>query len=319
MSTRMPSCDWVRMRLPLEIGPDEGNFGDEERTSTGFGPVARILRRGSDAGLDAADRARLAMHLGECASCRRHRAELLEAMSALSAVSAIAPIGRDEPSLWPALELRLREREKTSPSLASLGSLASFRSISRFRLERCRDVAVEVIEDSLDACRGLLPEWSYRLRPGVVFAGVLAGFFGGLVALQAVRSQAQSQLEIARQARPLIPDAGMARPGLGDGEMDQADIDLAAEDGGNRWLWHSSSRTYAAALEEDGHEGARSALPGPLAQAETPPHPRLKAAAGVANSDSGTSTTSNGASTSKFDFDLERGTPTDSRDAKPAY
>ena len=30
MTRRTPSCDWVRARLPLEIGPDDGDFGGDD-------------------------------------------------------------------------------------------------------------------------------------------------------------------------------------------------------------------------------------------------------------------------------------------------
>jgi anti-sigma factor RsiW len=279
MTRRTPSCDWVRARLPLEIGRDDGD-------------------------LAARERAKLRRHLADCESCRRDRAALADAMAVLSAVSEISPVEPHAPSLWPALELRIRERELSRERPAT----------SSFRLPAS-------LSFSLDGCRDLLSEPGTWTRPGIALGGLAAALLCGVIALQADRALSRSRPEAAPEARPVAPAvAGTAAP-ADDWDFDtDSEIAVAAEDGGNRWQWHSSPRAFAASSENDGGDESRSALPGPLAQADIHPTPRQSSAGGSENSGSGTSVTTSNAS-SKYDFDLERGTPMppDSRDAKAAY
>jgi len=333
MST--PSCDWVRLRLPLEIGPIEDDFRDTDPILNGFGISVRIADRSEGVDLEAEVRLKITRHLDECANCRRHQAELLDAMSALSAVSAIVPLEAESPSLWPALELRIRERERLSGRATTARSVFSaVRAFSfgrlggeslptamRLRLIRSRDAVLEAVDGLLDGCRDMLPERDLRLSPGIAFAGLLAALLGGVITLQAVRSQSRSRLEIAQGARPLVPVSAAKQAGSAEGGIDHSEIDIAAEAGGNRWFWHRSPGTVLASSEVYGSEESHSGLPGPLAQAEIHPPSRSNSAVGGGNSGSGSATSGPMSSTSKFDFDLERGTPMapDSRDAKPAY
>ena len=320
MTTRTPSCDWVRTRLPLEIEPNGDGSGEAS-------------------GLDAKERSRIARHLAECAPCRRHRAELADALAVLSAVAAIPPVEPDSPSLWAGLERRILEHEQkqTQPvqgafplsrPTAWTGFLfdrrtgnGPFRSGLRTRLARFPGEALEWGDAVLDRCRDFLPEREIRVRPGVAFGGLLAALACGVFALQADRAQSRSRLEMAQGARPIAELVTHPEKPVPPSDSEfGSEIDLAAEDGGNRWLWHSTFDDNAA---EESHSG----LPGPLAQAEIHPQNRPHAASasggGGGNSGSGSSTASTSSSAStKYDYyDLERGTPMapDARDAKSAY
>jgi hypothetical protein len=351
MTKRTPSCDWIRMRLPLEIGPINAAAGIDPANG-----------RGDEAPLDPRDRARIARHLDDCAGCRQHRAGLLNAMSALAAASSAFPIEPDAPSLWPSLERRIREHEQgLAPSSAR--SLASTRTKAKAdarirtrakstprrlqnRLERFRDAAFEAIDETLDRCRHFLPEWEFRLRPGVVFGGLLTALIGGLVALQADRELTRSRIEISRQSGPIVsvprtPPLPMGRlHGLDVANSDnQGDGDM--DGNGDHWLWQSSSGTLITSTRDrdNSPEPSRSDLPGALAQAEIPANPRQSPAAGGTNSGAGnvngsgagtgagsgsghaTGAGAMSAPSARYDFDLERGTPMspDSRDAKLAY
>lgn len=274
MTRRTPSCDWVRARLPLEIGRDDGDFTAKER-------------------------AKLSRHLADCESCRRDRAELADAMAVLSAVAATPPVEPHSPSLWPGLELRIRERELSRQRPAT----------SSFRLPA-------TLSSRLDRCRDFLSDRGVRPRPGIALGGLAAALLCGVIALQTDRTRTLGRLKTAPEARPAVVETP---PPADDRDFEtDAEIDLAAEDGGNRWLWHSSPRTFAALPDDDAADKSRSGLPGPLAQADIHPDPRRPATGGADNSGSGTAAA---ASSSKYDFDLERGTPMppDSRDAKAAY
>jgi hypothetical protein len=290
MIRRMPSCDWVRARLPLEIGPDVGDF---------------TAGRGDSASPAARTRAKLDRHLAGCEPCRRYQAELADAMTVLSAVAAIAPVDTHAPSLWPGLELRIREhergRERPAKSPFRLPATLSFR---------------------LDRCRDFLSDRGVRPRPGIALGSLAAVLACGLIALQADRARTSGRLEATPEARPVVPVAAeeTAAPATEDWDI-ESEIDVAAEDGGNRWLWHSSPRSFIASSEDEDADRLRTDLPGPLAQADLHPSPRPSAAGGSENSAAGTSATTSSPSSSKYDFDLERGTPMapDSRDAKAAY
>jgi hypothetical protein len=272
MTRRTPSCDWVRARLPLEIGRDDGDFTAKER-------------------------AKLSRHLADCESCRRDRAELADAMAALSAVAAVAPVEPHSPSLWPGLELRIRERELSRQRPAT----------PPFRLP-------PALSSRLDRCRDFLSDRGVRPRPGIALGGLAAALLCGVIALQADRARPRGRLEIAPEPRPAVAET----PAPADDWDFDTEIDVAAEDGGSRWLWHSSPRTFAASSGDDAADESRPGLPGPLAQADIHPDPRRPSTGGSENSGSGTSAIT---SSSKYDFDLERGTPMppDSRDAKAAY
>lgn len=274
MTRRTPSCDWVRARLPLEIGRDDGDFTAKER-------------------------AKLNRHLADCESCRRDRAELADAMAILSAVAEAASVEPDPPSLWPGLELRIRERELSRQQPAK----------SSFRLPA-------PLSSRLDRCRDFLSDRGVRPRADIAFGGLAAVLLCGVIVLQADRARTRGPLESAPEARPAVAETTAP---VDDWDVDlDTEIDVAAEDGGSRWLWHSSPRTFAASSDDNAADESRSALPGPLAQADIPPDPRRPAIGGPDNSGSGTFSA---ASSSKYDFDLERGTPMppDSRDAKAAY
>jgi hypothetical protein len=326
MTTRTPSCDWVRMRLPLAIGPIHAAVDAKADLAD---------RRGEKAPLDPRDRDRIARHLDDCTACRQHRAGLLDAMSALAAASSAFPIEPDAPSLWPSLERRIREHEQGLAAASSYPRNWTWTRIKkspaqlRNRLERLREAVFETLDDY----HNILPEWDFRLRPGVVLGGLLTALIGGVVILQADREFTRNRLEMTRQSGPIVSTPPRTPPPSVDRLQDRdRDRDLA-ENNGDRWLWHSSSGTFITSTidqnSDDQPESSRTDLPGALAQAEIPAKPGPSSATGGTHSGTGPGagaglTTGSGApssSSARYDFDLERGTPMspDSRDAKLAY
>jgi hypothetical protein len=97
------SCRWVRDRLPLWTGTDEGPSG------TG----------GDGDDLGAADRRSIEAHLVTCPACREYRSGLGRALEALDVAAVSPPAVPDGSSLWPALERRIAAHRSRRGSRAS--------------------------------------------------------------------------------------------------------------------------------------------------------------------------------------------------------
>jgi anti-sigma factor RsiW len=87
-------CGWSQARLPLLAGGEL------------IGPDRRQLER----------------HLIECPPCRERLVSMQSALGALRGAGEHAPIAPESPSLWPSLELEIRESRRALPG----SSLPSF-------------------------------------------------------------------------------------------------------------------------------------------------------------------------------------------------
>jgi hypothetical protein len=105
MDTKManPTCEWVRVRLPLRVG--------DGRDPTGPGDG------GGDLG--AEDCRSIDRHLGCCPSCRQHQVALERALGALAGAAAVLPVPPEAPSLWPALKQQIQAHEARSDARPS--------------------------------------------------------------------------------------------------------------------------------------------------------------------------------------------------------
>jgi hypothetical protein len=85
------SCEWVRGRLPLCMGPS----ADLTDPDAGGGD------------LSVEDGQAIERHLGSCPGCRALQTGLSLVLEALTAAAGSLPVVPDAPSLWPALERRI--------------------------------------------------------------------------------------------------------------------------------------------------------------------------------------------------------------------
>jgi hypothetical protein len=287
-----PSCEWVRDWLPLLAG-------DGEEIS------------GEDGDLSVEDRRRMERHLGECTSCRQHRAALAGALSILGAIAAEPPVGPDTGSVWPGLEGRIRrhhERERSRWMGALRASCpqglrvtadrlyrgwGEIRSQFPFQMAWARDSVREFLDARL---RVLKPDpvlgRDFPLRgafPRLAF-GLGLAFLALLIIVPLVhRRQSRAEAQIAANAAP-IPGANIPPAELQD--------------------------------EPQVASNAPEADPRPadsLAQADPPP----AADAPAAGQGQGAAARPSAAAspTPPYYFDLEHGIPMppDSRGGKPAY
>src|SRR5262249_32681285 len=100
MTMSKTRCEWVRKRLPLWVG-DRGVRADEN----------------SDGGdLTMVEHQSIERHLDSCAGCSRYRSDLERASEALSVAASISPVESQAPSLWPVLEGRIKDVNRSVPS-----------------------------------------------------------------------------------------------------------------------------------------------------------------------------------------------------------
>ncbi len=88
-----PTCGWVRARLALAVRADNDCLIGTDR---------------DQGDLDSRDLIAIERHVGVCESCRLHHAELERAMGLLAISAECPPVNQSVPSLWPALEARIR-------------------------------------------------------------------------------------------------------------------------------------------------------------------------------------------------------------------
>lgn len=155
-------CEWVRARLPLAVGELGGDDGREQ----------------SD--LSLAERAKIDGHLEHCAECRGHLAWLKHA------VEALITMGREPsaavPSLWPALERRIREHESV-PVTSWSGRLAD--RWTRFTAPRREEHPLRSawIHDTLRETKALIVRLEPESRRTARWVVSLAAAAGLLIAV----------------------------------------------------------------------------------------------------------------------------------------
>jgi hypothetical protein len=93
-------CDWVRARLPLEMGDRD----------------SRSDRNGEGGDLSLLEHQRIERHLDHCSTCRRYGSALKRALATLDAAAAELPVEPQAPSLWPALKRRIEDLHQPAPS-----------------------------------------------------------------------------------------------------------------------------------------------------------------------------------------------------------
>jgi hypothetical protein len=284
------SCEWVRGRLPLWMGPGGG-----------------LNEPGDDGGdLSVEDRRAMERHLGSCPACRERRSGLSRALEVLAATADSLPAVPDGPSLWPALERRIatqhsrdgsprpRARESVAGTVPTW-ALAALDDDRPLRSAWVQDTLKEVAETAglgalSDRVSGTRRGWSGRSPRTaggswrVVGTSLAASILALLVIMPASwRQQVAADAIIRRNAEPV---EGLVVP------MAQAD-------------------SSAADIDEFDVDEDRDIAAGQLARAELVKPPADPPASADAKS----------ASSSRFDYDLEHGTPMppDGRDAKSVY
>jgi len=127
-------CRWVRDRLPLWTGPDEGASGPG----------------GDGDDLGAADRRAIEIHLATCPACREYRAGLGRAMEALDLAAVAPPAMANGSSLWPALERRIAaQRSRRAAPASGAAGLVAERARPWTLLDEDRPLRSAWVQDTL--------------------------------------------------------------------------------------------------------------------------------------------------------------------------
>ncbi|MGP0062035.1 MAG: hypothetical protein ACLQGP_00350 [Isosphaeraceae bacterium] len=286
-------CEWVRARLPLWVGVNDD-------------PTER---NGEGDDLSPEDRLSIEGHLGDCPSCRQHRADLERAYRALADAAGSLLVAPDAPSLWPSLERRMETYDArprrpwlrvvhraTDRGLSALTDLDGERPL---RSAWMRDSLGEILEGAGLPRQGISmhdgpgdapdgdPNGMGRSGWGPAWisgAGVAAAILALVIVLPTVRRQhtdAQSIIRANAEPIPAMPSVVV--------EAEEPAPPVLADD--------------------------RDIPPRELAQAEPIPVPQTQASSHEGAPASRTATPS------RLNFDLEHGTPMppDARDAKPVY
>jgi hypothetical protein len=279
------SCRWVRDRLPLWMGPDEGPSGPG----------------GDGDDLGALDRRSIEAHLAACPACREHRSGLARALEALDLAAGSPPVVPDGSSLWPALERRIAAQRSRRGSRAS-GATESVAGPARLStlLDEDRPLRSAWMHDTLGELVEAVGFGAVAGRSGPAGRGrskaswriAGASLAASVVALLVVvpmswRLHAAAEARIRDNAAPVaMPAAPLDPPG--DEPPD---------------------------LVERAPRRVRDIPPGELAQAE-----QVKPPADPPSSNDATSGAKSGAP-ARYNYDLDIGTPMplDGRDAKPVY
>lgn len=299
------SCDWVHDWLPLMVEDSDG-LGCE----------------GND--LNAEDRRRIEQHLAECSQCRQHQAALEEACSVLSVAAADFSADLRSPSLWPKLEERIQRHHDLSRSrwTRALHALCpdGVRAVAdRFasschqlcgnlplQLTWTRDSAAEFLEERVQplfASVQARSSGSFRLLTPQLGLGLgLAGAGMVLLCLAMVMHQ-------HRQTQEVAPIAAWSAP-LSSASIDDMpfpDFPEASED----VVTSTSSSTVLRASKSPSL--STSAAPGTATS--------MRQTATAKTPSTITTTTAPATTASRYDFDLENGTPMppETRTDKPAY
>jgi len=296
-----PSCDWVHERLPLLVDDSDG-----------------ISCEGND--LSVEDRCRLEHHLAECASCRQHRAALEKAIAILSIAATEMTAGLRTPSLWPMLEERIQHHHAQSRStwLRALRSICpeGIRITADRFIRGCDhlrgDLPLQLAwtRDSLGdflAGRAWFAFSSGRSRHGAAHRSVTPRFglgfslaMAGMVVLfLVVVIQQRKTLAEARIAANAVPVPSLELPLP---ELPEASKDVVTA---------TSSSTVARASDS-------LALASPPVLPAAPSMGQIATAKTAATA---TTTATSATSPTRYDFDLEHGTPMppETRGGKPAY
>jgi hypothetical protein len=288
------SCEWVRGRLPLWMGPGALNDPDDD---------------GGD--LSVEDGQAIERHLGSCPGCRAHQSGLSRAQQALAATAGSLSVAHDAPSLWPALERRIAVQhgfggaQATRPQSTSDGSAPAWtlailddeRPIrSAWMQDTLREMAetagLAVLSDRMSGGRrgraGRSPvgaSGSWRVVVTSLAASIVALL---IIVPTAWRKQSVAEATIRGNAAPLA----MVGP------ADQAESQATDGNDFNR--------------EED-----RGILDRQLARADLIPSPADPSPSPTADVAAG----GKAPASSRLDYDLDPMTPMppDGRDAKPVY
>jgi len=294
MGTTMgnPACEWVRARLPLGVGIDDGPTDRNDE--------------GDD--LSPEDRRSIEGHLGACPSCRQHRLDLDRAYRALADAADCLRVAPDAPSLWPSLERRIAAHDARTlpPWLRAMHrvtdrgrrDLADLDGERPLRSAWLRDSLGGILEGAGLSRRGTWPRHGLDESPDrgqhaaarsawIIGAGAAAAILAMVIALPAVRRQhSDAQSVIHANAEPLADNL-------------VSEVPVTAED------------TALPDIADD-----RASIPArELAQADPIPVPQAPAPAHEGAPAPKT------APPSRLNFDLEHGIPRppDARDAKPVY
>jgi hypothetical protein len=269
-------CHWIRARLPLWVVRGDEHGGHETHGERGD--------------LSGRERRHIERHLALCPACREYRASLDQALGALAIAATQLPVWSEAPSLWPALERRIADRNahpvarRPKPdrgaSDRSPRSWGDFAGTHSSRPPGTHDTIGDAVAGR-DRWQPRSRRWAGLILKVGVAAAVLVAFAG----LSVVRQQwTNAQSTILANALPLAePVVAPTAPDEPPREVvDRDKVDVPANQ---------------------------------LAEAE-PPRPAEAPTVGI---DAAVAPKS--PPNTRFGFDLEHGTPMppDSRDAKPVY
>ncbi len=298
MGTTMdnPECEWVRVRLPLCVG-----ISDDP------------TERGGEGGdLSPEDCRSIERHLGSCPACAEHQAGLEPHLATLGLAADALVAAPEAPSLWPALKQRIEAHHapnrprwlRAVHGVSDRGSRAwtAFDSERPLRMAWMRDSLSEVLKgtglgEATPRGQSGRRRWVRRTAwvMGTSVAAALLALVIGLPVAQ--RQQESAQSVISANARPL---PGAVVPPLPVEAKTPAIADSANE-----------PDTPASELAQADPTPA----PEPPAT-EAAPASKSAPATGTA-----TATANPAPAPSRWNYDLEHGTPMPSyaRDAKPVY
>ncbi len=292
------SCEWVRAWLPLLVDDGDG-----------------LACEGND--LNAEDRRLIEQHLAECSSCGQHQAALEKAISVLSIAAADMGAGPRTPSLWPRLEERIQRHQEQSRSkwLWTLRAICPegiritadrffcgcghVRSNLPLQLAWTRDSLGDFLANRawpVFSSRRSRLGGTFRFvtpRVGFGFGLAVAGMVMFLVVAVMQRRQTQTEARIAADTAPL-PSMQSPLP-----ELPEASEDVVTATSSSTVSRASKSLSLATSAVP-----AAAASMGQIAAAKT-----------------ASTVTTTATSASRYDFDLEHGTPMppETRTDKPTY
>jgi hypothetical protein len=300
MGTTMgnPECEWVRLRLPLWVDVSED----------------RTERNGEGGDLSPEDGRSIERHLGSCAGCNRHRVGLEKALGVLELAAGSLVVPPGAPSLWPALERRMtchpaRTRPRWLRTVHGIGERGlrgwfDFQGEQPLRLAWLRDSVGEALEGaSLGEPTGrgrVARRHGARRTIWIIGTGMAAAVLVLSIGLTEARRQQGSAQSIIRVNAQSLPDSVPSPTPI-------------------------VMETPAPGKSADAASNASSELAqgDPVPVPETPsaePTPAPKAAPAPATV-TATPAPAPSASPSRWNYDLEHGTPMPphARDVKPVY
>ncbi len=295
------SCDWVHARLPLLVDDGDGLACE-------------------DNDLDTEDRRLIKDHLTHCPRCQQRQTDLKKAFTVLS-IAAAEMAGLRSPSLWPRLEERIQRHRlpyrstwlrcwrAICPEAVQISTDRAFQGWDQL----CSNLPLQLawIRDSfsnflVDRSLPFYPrqrDWTKRavgaLTPRVAFVFSIAAVVILLLSLSGRLHHSQTLAEAQVAPQETSPPAPQfALPELADVSEDVV------------------TATSSATVSRASNSLSLATSPTPTSATSMGQVATAKTVSKVT-----TSPTDTTASTPRYDFDLEQGTPMppETRTSKPAY